>query len=74
MQFSGIYTPVITPFHDDGSIDEGGFAQVVEFLIDAGVHGIVVAGTTGEYYAQTYGRTRRPDAGLPTESSMAECH
>ena len=53
MQFSGIYTPVITPFHDDGSIDEGGFAQVVEFLIDAGVHGIVVAGTTGEYYAQT---------------------
>ncbi|HCV21795.1 MAG TPA: dihydrodipicolinate synthase family protein [Gammaproteobacteria bacterium] len=53
MQFSGIYTPVITPFHDDGSIDEGGFAQVVEFLVDAGVHGIVVAGTTGEYYAQT---------------------
>ncbi len=53
MQFEGIYTPVITPCHNDGSIDEQGFAQVIEFLIDAGTHGIVVAGTTGEYYAQT---------------------
>tara|TARA_B100001971_G_scaffold662_1_gene509 strand:+ start:569 stop:856 length:288 start_codon:yes stop_codon:yes gene_type:complete len=53
MQFEGIYTPVITPFHDDGSVDQSGFAEVLEFLIDAGVHGIVVAGTTGEYYAQT---------------------
>ena len=53
MQFEGIYTPVITPFHNNGSIDEEGFAKVIEFLIDAGTHGIVVAGTTGEYYAQT---------------------
>ncbi|MBT3430552.1 MAG: dihydrodipicolinate synthase family protein, partial [Proteobacteria bacterium] len=45
MQFEGIYTPVITPFHNDGSIDEEGFAKVIEFLIDAGTHGIVVAGT-----------------------------
>ena len=53
MQFEGIYTPVITPFHNDGSVDKEGFAEVLEFLIDAGAHGIVVAGTTGEYYAQT---------------------
>ena len=53
MQFDGIYTPVITPFHNDGSVDKEGFAEVLEFLIDAGTHGIVVAGTTGEYYAQT---------------------
>ena len=53
MQFEGIYTPVITPFHNDGSVDKEGFAEVLEFLIDAGTHGIVVAGTTGEYYAQT---------------------
>ena len=53
MQFEGIYTPVITPFHNDGSVDKDGFAEVLEFLIDAGTHGIVVAGTTGEYYAQT---------------------
>ena len=53
MQFEGIYTPIITPFYDDGSINEEGFIQVIEFLIDAGSHGIVVGGTTGEYYAQT---------------------
>ena len=53
MQFEGIYTPIITPFHDDDSINEEGFSQVIEFLIDSGSHGIVVGGTTGEYYAQT---------------------
>ena len=53
MQFEGIYTPIITPFHDDGSINEEGFAQVIEFLVGSGSHGIVVGGTTGEYYAQT---------------------
>ena len=53
MQFEGIYTPIITPFHDDGSINEEGFSQIIEFLIDSGSHGIVVGGTTGEYYAQT---------------------
>ncbi|XXK27821.1 dihydrodipicolinate synthase family protein [Arenicellales bacterium nBUS_45] len=53
MQFEGIYTPIITPFYDDGSINEEGFAQVIEFLVGSGSHGIVVGGTTGEYYAQT---------------------
>mgnify|MGYP005987944495 FL=1 len=53
MQFEGIYTPIITPFHDDGSINEEGFAQVIEFLVDSGSHGIAVDGTTGEHYAQT---------------------
>ena len=53
MRFEGIYTPVITPYHDDYSIDREGFATMIEHLIDTGVNGIVVAGTTGEYYAQT---------------------
>jgi len=53
MRFDGIYTPIVTPHHDDHSIDRVRFAEVVEHLIGAGVHGIVVAGTTGEYYAQT---------------------
>jgi 4-hydroxy-tetrahydrodipicolinate synthase len=53
MDFYGIYTPVITPHRGDFSVDEDGFASVIEHLIDAGVHGIVIAGTTGEYYAQS---------------------
>ena len=53
MQFEGIYTPVVTPYRDDFSINRKAFEEAIEFLIAAGVHGIIVAGTTGEYYAQT---------------------
>jgi 4-hydroxy-tetrahydrodipicolinate synthase len=53
MQFEGIYTPVITPFRDDGSIVEDDWARMIEHLIGNGVHGIVIGGTTGEVYALT---------------------
>ena len=53
MKMIGIHTPVVTPYRDDFSIDEPRFLAVIDHLIAAGVHGIVVAGTTGEYYAQT---------------------
>ena len=53
MQFEGIYTPLVTPYHDDFSVNEEALAQTVEHLVAAGVHGIIVAGSTGEYYAQT---------------------
>ena len=53
MQFEGIYTPVVTPHDPDFSINKDKFAEVIEFLIDKGVNGLIVAGTTGEYYAQT---------------------
>lgn len=54
MKFEGIYTPIVTPHRDDFSIDYERLAEVVDFLIEGGVHGIISAGTTGEYYAQTY--------------------
>jgi 4-hydroxy-tetrahydrodipicolinate synthase len=53
MKFEGIYTPAITPLTADGAIDRTAFAEVLEYLIDARVHGIIIAGSTGEYYAQT---------------------
>lgn len=53
MKFEGIYTPAVTPFASDGSVEHTEFAQVLETLIAAGIHGIVVGGSTGEYYAQT---------------------
>lgn len=53
MQFNGIYTPVVTPYDDGFAIDYKALSRVVEHLIEAGVHGLIVAGTTGEYYAQT---------------------
>jgi len=53
MKFEGIYTPLVTPHADDFSIDRERFSATIEMLIDAGVSGLIVAGTTGEYYAQT---------------------
>lgn len=53
MKFEGIYTPLVTPFSDDFEIHKDRFADTIEMLIAAGVHGLIVAGTTGEYYAQS---------------------
>ena len=53
MVLEGIYTPLITPFHPDGTVDHDALAAVVEHLIAAGVHGLISGGSTGENYAQT---------------------
>ena len=52
-KLKGIYTPVITPFHRDGSIDFDALADLVERLVTAGVHGLISGGSTGENYAET---------------------
>jgi len=44
----GIITAALTPFADDGSVDEEGFVALVGHLLDNGSDGFVVAGTTGE--------------------------
>lgn len=53
MKFEGIYTPAITPLAADGAIDKAAFAEVLEYLIQSKVHGIIIGGSTGEYYAHT---------------------
>ena len=51
MDIEGVYVPVATPFNDDESVNEAGYKELIEFQLQAGVRGVVVAGTTGEYYA-----------------------
>ena len=58
MKFDGIYTPVITPHGDDGSIDRDALAAQIEHLIASGVHGLINGGSTGEYYAQSMGERK----------------
>ena len=53
MKFEGIYTPAITPLTSTGEIDKRAFAEVLEYLIDSKVHGIIIGGSTGEYYAHS---------------------
>ena len=49
----GIIPPIITPFTEDGKFNEPVFRQMINFLINEGVHGIFPLGTTGEFYAFT---------------------
>ena len=51
MKFEGIYTPIVTPFSNDGSIDWDAYANVIDWQIENGVAGIIVGGSTGEFYA-----------------------
>jgi 4-hydroxy-tetrahydrodipicolinate synthase len=53
MTFEGVYTPVITPFREDESIDEKAWAEVIEYQIETGAHGLVIGGSTGEFYAMS---------------------
>ncbi|SEF85200.1 dihydrodipicolinate synthase family protein [Marinobacterium lutimaris] len=54
MNFEGIYTPVITPFKQDGSIDFDAYAIHVKYLQESGVNGLMIGGTTGEYYVESH--------------------
>ncbi|UEC43261.1 MAG: 4-hydroxy-tetrahydrodipicolinate synthase [Methanothrix sp.] len=46
--FEGLLPALITPFKEDGELDEEGFRENIDFFCEAGVHGIVPCGTTGE--------------------------
>ena len=52
-QFNGIYTPIVTPYRYDGTVHWDALAAVVDFLLAAGVHGVISGGSTGENYTQT---------------------
>lgn len=46
--FKGVYTAMVTPFNEDGSVDYGALKALVEEQIAGGVAGLVPVGTTGE--------------------------
>ena len=48
MLFEGTAVAMVTPFLKDGSIDEEGFRQNINWLIERDVDGLVAAPTTGE--------------------------
>ncbi|MEM2878753.1 MAG: 4-hydroxy-tetrahydrodipicolinate synthase [Candidatus Hadarchaeales archaeon] len=52
--FEGAYTAMITPFGQDGEVDEKGLKKNVEFQIKNGIHGLVPVGTTGECSTLSY--------------------
>jgi 4-hydroxy-tetrahydrodipicolinate synthase len=56
----GIIPPLVTPFREDGSIDEQAHRAEVRFMVeDAKVHGLAVCGSTGEGHTLSTEETRR---------------
>jgi 4-hydroxy-tetrahydrodipicolinate synthase len=47
-RFSGLIPPIITPMRGRDRLDRAGLDRLVNHLIDGGVHGLFVLGTTGE--------------------------
>jgi len=47
-RFEGSYVAIVTPFHEDGSVNFKKLEELCEFQIQNGTDGIVVLGTTGE--------------------------
>ncbi|WP_370194929.1 dihydrodipicolinate synthase family protein, partial [Aurantimonas coralicida] len=57
--FKGSLPALVTPFAEDGSLDEATFAAFVEWQIGEGSHGLVPVGTTGESPTLTHGEHKR---------------
>lgn len=46
--WQGVFPALLTPFSAEGDIDLGMFAKNIEAQIEAGVHGIIIAGSLGD--------------------------
>ncbi len=47
-QFAGIIPPLCTPLRPDFSVDTDSLRRLIDFQIEAGVHGVFVLGSSGE--------------------------
>lgn len=52
--FTGAGVAIITPFHEDGSVNYEAFAKQIDFQIENGTDAIIVCGTTGEASTLTH--------------------
>jgi 4-hydroxy-tetrahydrodipicolinate synthase len=50
----GIITPIVTPLKDTDELDLRGLEQLIEHIIQGGVSGVFVLGTTGEFSGLSY--------------------
>jgi len=50
----GIIPPMVTPLEESGDLDRPALERLIQHLIEGGVHGLFILGTTGEGPALTY--------------------
>jgi 4-hydroxy-tetrahydrodipicolinate synthase len=64
--FTGIWAPLVTPFDENGNIDFPSLKKLAAKLLEAGLSGLVVCGSTGEAAAQS------PEEQLATLDAVLE--
>ncbi|KAK2606466.1 hypothetical protein QQS21_003159 [Conoideocrella luteorostrata] len=57
-ELTGIMVALATPYKADGSIDHEAIHTHVNRMVDAGVHGLVPGGSTGEFTTMTFGERK----------------
>lgn len=58
MSITGILVALVTPFTSDYRVDDAGIQHHVDRMVDAGIHGLVPLGTTGEFTTMTHEERR----------------
>ena len=53
IRYEGIFTPTVTPLDEKERVDEAGFIRQLNRLIENGVHGIYLLGSSGEFTTLT---------------------
>jgi|TARA_B100002003_G_scaffold250906_1_gene292069 4-hydroxy-tetrahydrodipicolinate synthase len=59
VEWHGSFAVIVTPFTRDGDIDEQAYRQVIDLVLEAGCHGVISAGSTGEFYLMNNDERKR---------------
>jgi len=53
VDWRGYLPAVTTPFDEHGDLDLKALDRLLEWLVDQGMHGLIIAGTTGEWFSMS---------------------
>jgi 4-hydroxy-tetrahydrodipicolinate synthase len=59
VEWKGYWAAAPTPYSREGMIDEHSLRRLLRLYLDQGVHGVLVNGTTGEWFSQSDAERRR---------------
>lgn len=55
----GVVPPVVTPVDENDIVEENVFRQIIEHVIEGGVHGVFALGSNGEFYGLDFNEQKR---------------
>jgi 4-hydroxy-tetrahydrodipicolinate synthase len=59
IKWHGSFAVIVTPFRQDGDVDEPAYRQIINHVIGAGCHGVITTGSTGEFFLMSSDERKR---------------